>query len=349
MGSKKGAASTGAGACALGVLGIAPSEEAAYQALLVRPGERLAGIAGELKLSQRAADKLLRALEAKGLVSRTPENPSRYHATAPDIVMDTLLLERQQELQRARAAIEAMKDKATSLRPAAKQQMVELITSGEAERHVFHSMNRKAKHEVLTLVRRPILISNLHDPRHADSQREAQQRGVAFRSIVDHDALAMPGLARSTLADMESGEAVRVLPMLPFKMVIADRSLALVPLNPGGADGRVLLVRESALLDALYALFDALWRQATPMSVSPSGAIEASDPTPALAEESMQLVSLLAGGLNDKMIASELDVSTRTLDRRILKVMKSLDARTRFQAGWIAALRAPQLLRKTDV
>jgi DNA-binding NarL/FixJ family response regulator len=53
----------------------------------------------------------------------------------------------------------------------------------------------------------------------------------------------------------------------------------------------------------------------------------------------MQLLALLAGGLNDKAIASELDVSTRTLDRRILKLMRGLGARTRFQAGWIAAQR----------
>jgi DNA-binding NarL/FixJ family response regulator len=68
-----------------------------------------------------------------------------------------------------------------------------------------------------------------------------------------------------------------------------------------------------------------------------------------LAAESEQLVSLLAGGLNDKTIASELGISTRTLDRRILTLMRSLGARTRFQAGWVAARRDLRCLGHTDV
>ena len=43
--------------------------------------------------------------------------------------------------------------------------------------------------------------------------------------------------------------------------------------------------------------------------------------------------------LNDKTIAHELDISIRTLDRRVVELLKGLDARTRFQAGWLAATR----------
>jgi Bacterial regulatory proteins, luxR family len=50
-----------------------------------------------------------------------------------------------------------------------------------------------------------------------------------------------------------------------------------------------------------------------------------------------ELVSLLTMGINDKTIASELDLSMRTLNRRVSELMSALGARSRFQAGWLAA------------
>jgi len=44
--------------------------------------------------------------------------------------------------------------------------------------------------------------------------------------------------------------------------------------------------------------------------------------------------------MNDKSIAQEFGISARTLERRILELLKMLDSRTRFQAGWQAAHRS---------
>ncbi len=58
-----------------------------------------------------------------------------------------------------------------------------------------------------------------------------------------------------------------------------------------------------------------------------------------------QLVSLLASGLNDKVIASQLEISSRTLDRRVKALMEGLGTRTRFQTGW----RAGYVAAKSDM
>jgi DNA-binding NarL/FixJ family response regulator len=58
------------------------------------------------------------------------------------------------------------------------------------------------------------------------------------------------------------------------------------------------------------------------------------------------LVSLLAAGMNDKSIAQELGISARTLERRILDLFRSLDSKTRFQAGWQSAHRTRGTDRK---
>jgi len=116
---------------------------------------------------------------------------------------------------------------------------------------------------------------------------------------------------------------------------VVDRSVALVPLSLDRVYDAALLVRSSTLLDALCQLFDLMWESAAPIPFGGETA-SADSSSPQGAE---RLVSVLAAGLNDKAIAHDLGVSSRTLDRRIVDLMRGLNARTRFQAGWLAALR----------
>jgi DNA-binding NarL/FixJ family response regulator len=136
---------------------------------------------------------------------------------------------------------------------------------------------------------------------------------------------------------MEAGEEVRVVSDLPFKMVMADRNVALIPLNLERPDSPSLLVRSSALLDALYAMFELLWERAAPIAVTPTDTLQIGEPGTHLPPEADRLIPLLAAGLNDKAIAYELGISASTLTRRITEVMQRLDAQTRFQLGWLAA------------
>ncbi|WP_098465010.1 hypothetical protein [Isoptericola jiangsuensis] len=55
---------------------------------------------------------------------------------------------------------------------------------------------------------------------------------------------------------------------LPLRMVIADDGLALLPVlsAPERASAAAMLVRPSALLTGLIALFDTLWTRAAPSS-----------------------------------------------------------------------------------
>jgi len=162
---------------------------------------------------------------------------------------------------------------------------------------------------------------------------------VCFRTIADQDFLALQGAVERVREDIRSREQVRIFPHLPFKMVLADRRVAVIPLNLAQDDSPSLLVRSSALLDALYSLFEMLWARAAPIEFDGEEVAEAGDPPPQFSSETDNLVALLAAGLNDQRIAAELDISVRTLRRRMADLMQKLDARTRFQSGWIAALR----------
>jgi sugar-specific transcriptional regulator TrmB/DNA-binding CsgD family transcriptional regulator len=320
----------------LEALGLDAHETAAYLALLDHPRATAAEIADAMGLVLRRAQRLLDAIEARGLVTHSPERPRRYLLAAPDIAIEALILQREKELQRIRGSVRQLQERAALHRESTPQPLIELITQRESERQVFRQLQASAQRELIFLVRPPILISRPAPTEAPDYETDARARGIAYRGIVDSDYLALPGAVEHVRADIAKGDEVRVVHRLPFKMALADRRTALIPLDLSSPRGEVLLVRSSALLDALYALFESLWDRAVPMTLDrdPPKHGEAGV---GLAGEAREILRLMAGGLNDKAIAHELGISMRTLNRRISELMIQLNARSRFQIGWIAS------------
>lgn len=325
----------------LDILDIDATEERAYRWLLAHPGATVQEIAQALPLPQRKAQQLLDSMESKGLATYSPQRPRRYVPASPNIAMEALVLERLDALQRARAAIQELQEQAAQ-QQGEQEQLVELITSREAAGQAFDHLQSTAQHEVVVLMRLPILISRVDTPHDQGQkvQRKAQAKGVRYRSIVDAVALAAPGVVDLILSDVKAGEDVRVVPSLPFKMALADRRVAFIPMNLERQDNPAfLLVRSSALVDALYALFELLWERAVPIAFTGGGELGLGEANSELSEQARALVSLMAAGLPDKVIAHELGMSASTLNRRVVEIMDVLDAQTRFQFGWLSALR----------
>ncbi|TMR92862.1 helix-turn-helix transcriptional regulator, partial [Nonomuraea basaltis] len=161
------------------------------------------------------------------------------------------------------------------------------------------------------------------------AQRELLDRGVTSRMIYERDFVTRAGALRQIEEMVEAGQQARVLPSLPMKLYVVDDRLAL--LLPGHEpDGAVtaLVIHPSGLLEALIGLFEGLWRRALPLA--PSARSRPADDA--------RLIALLLSGLTDDAIARQLGVSHRTAERRIAELMARLGARTRFQAGVLAAL-----------
>lgn len=327
----------------LEILGVSAAEERAYRWLLMHPGGNGAtaeDLAARLNLSTLDAQKQLEALEAKALVTRTPEKPRRYVPSAPDMAMKALVLRRQQDLENAKLTIQEIQEQTNAVRrDAAQEQMVELITTREAERQVFEQMALTAQEEFIALIRPPMRVSTLKNTYEQEysSQREAMRRGVHYRSIVDTGFLELPGALGATQDDIKAGEEKRVVSDLPFKLVAADHRIALIPLSLKRSDSPSLLVRSSALLDALYALFETLWERAEPFPPSGSESQKITSTESCSSTDIESVLSLMVAGLSDKGVAYEMGVSLRTFRRRVNTLMNALGARTRFQAGWLAA------------
>jgi sugar-specific transcriptional regulator TrmB len=315
------------------VLGVSAEAQKIYETLLAHPGSSVADVARLARIAKPRATRVLKSLEANGMANRLPERVARYFPTPPDVAMDLLMTKKQDELQRARVVAERWQGK---LRHAAvREQPVEIISGREAIMRRFQHLHRISKDEIVCLERPPYVVSATYH--YSDVQKHAMARGVGLRTIIDTSVVGIPGKLESLQRNVASGEIIRILPRLPMKLLIADRRIALVPLTLEQARDIALVLRPSLLLDALSELFEIMWERGAPF-----GTADVAAPQPEKARravDSDRLVSLLAAGMNDKSIAQEFGISARTLERRILELLKALDSRTRFQAGWQAAHR----------
>ncbi len=321
-------------------LGIGEQEERVYRWLLAHRGASAAETARALMLAPAKAQRLLAAIEGKGLATHSPQRPRRYMSLAPDVALEALILRREENLKQARILARELRDEVVADRRGAGEQVVEVITARRAESQMLGQIVNSAQREVAALVRPPVRVLRLDVPTergHSD-QRKSQTRGVRHRSVVSEDFLDLEGAVQSIRSDMRAGEEVRVARCLPLKMVLADRRVALIPLDSRRPDSPSLLIRSSDLLDSLYALFELLWDKAAPISFTRTDAQRSGTDASRLGEDIEALISLMATGLNDKTIAYDLHIPKRTFTRRTSEMMRALSARTRFQAGWLAAL-----------
>nr|BFE73471.1 hypothetical protein GCM10020092_067720 [Actinoplanes digitatis] len=214
-----------------------------------------------------------------------------------------------------------------------------MVTGVEAIRHRFAQVQHAARSQVRSFVTTPfVAVPPGANP--VESQMVAQ--GVRYRVVIDRLALAEPGVVAETIESLRDGVEVRVVESLPIKLMLADAELALVPLTvtPGEEPGAVLLHR-AGLLTAMDALFEIVWRHAHPLDVSALDGeggqraqdVEADAPT-AL---DRKILALLLAGLTDQAVATQLDLSLRTLQRRLRHLMDLAGVQSRMQLGWYAA------------
>ncbi|WP_329283078.1 helix-turn-helix transcriptional regulator [Streptomyces sp. NBC_01451] len=134
----------------------------------------------------------------------------------------------------------------------------------------------------------------------------------------------------------ELGGEIRTAPSLPLRMLIADRSAALLPIDPEDTRAGAVVVHAPGVLSALVSLFDMVWDRASPLGVRRANAAE--DPTP----QEVTLLKLLAQGQTDDVASRKLGLSLRTTRRLMAGITAKLGARSRFEtavlatrAGWL--------------
>ncbi|WP_416518405.1 helix-turn-helix domain-containing protein [Streptomyces achromogenes] len=316
----------------LAAIGLDETHEAAYRALVSVGAADVADLARRLTLAEQDAERALRRLERHGLAAQSPARPGRWVAAPPGVALAALLTQRRHELEQAEltAALLAEEYRATAAEPAV-HDLVEVVTGASAVAQRFLQLQLGAAEEVCALVTGgPMVVSGTEN----EAEEQAAGRGVRYRVVVERAVLDRPHGLTELRAALGRDERVRVVDRVPTKLVVADRSLALVPLTSKSAEPAALVVHASGLLELLAGLFESVWRDALPLRLGAEGVTEEPpgrpDPT------DLQVLSLLLAGLTDASVAKQLDVGLRTVQRRVRRLMELAGVTTRMQLGWHA-------------
>lgn len=144
------------------------------------------------------------------------------------------------------------------------------------------------------------------------------------RSRAIYPARALEEAPDAVRRRAELGEHVRILADVPGRLAVLGEA-AIVREDLAGRTGRVLVLRQPALVALARALFEELWARA----LAVPGLDGQADPSSAR----RLLLERLARGAKDEQIARELGLSLRTVRRRVAEVLDELGATSRFQAG----------------
>lgn len=308
-----------------GHAGLDPADVDVFRALLARP-ETLAA-----DLDPAAVDRL----EALGLVRRGVDG-----ALAALPPHRPLLA----EAHRAQSRADALRETAETLRaefhrrPGAARDAVEVVVGGPEIVGAAVQIARQARRLVRGFDRGPYFHDgSLPD----DAQSRSWTRGVPWRVVYEGRSLQAEPPERWEHLGSTPGETGRILPRLPFKLLIADDDAALVGLAGAAGQGEALVVRGSLLVDAFVRLFELQWELALPIADVARGGDDGADGLggDVLTEVERRLVAMLSSGMTDEAMARAIGLSHRTVQRRLADLARRVGAEGRFQLGVQAARR----------
>jgi DNA-binding CsgD family transcriptional regulator len=315
----------------LQMLGLSAAEQRLYELLLTRSAFTLAE-AGELSPD---AGALVGRLERRGLVARLPGEPRSYTVAPADEALADLIAERGRELAAARSRLTELTARFRQAAVGDPAALVEVCHGAAAAVEWYERLHAGTKREFRAFDGPPYVRPNdWESSDHVELKHIA--RGIQFRVLYDRRAVIEPGRIRDLERSAAVGEIFRVGD-IPMKLFLTDEPLAMLPLRSPDDLSAWLIVRGSALYDALSAMFEAYWEQALPLRLWADQERTPAVGAPTATERA--LLTLLTAGHTEDTIAEHLGWHRQTVHRHLNALMGRLDSVSRFQAGYQAVRR----------
>ncbi|MFE0459429.1 LuxR C-terminal-related transcriptional regulator [Kitasatospora sp. NPDC058965] len=325
----------------LEALGLSPLASAVYQAMLDHPDFEVERLAEACAATAAQVHDCLDELGRLMLVRSSSEHPGRLRVVAPEIGLadaiareEAELAARQAQLATSRAAVARLVAQRADSRDANGERLLGMDAIHRRIEQLAGAMTTECLGVHPGAHHRP---EDLAAARAAD--RGPLARGVVMKTLYQDSTRNDPHTTAHAHWLLSQGSEVRTAPVLPQRLVVFDRTHALVPIDPADTRKGALHVSEPGIVNALLDLFDQAWATAVPL-----GAVRADDPETGLTDIERHLLRLLGSGLTDTAAGQRLGVSPRTVSRLIASVMERLGASSRFEAGikaaqkgWLAA------------
>ena len=319
-------------------LGLGETEETVYNALVRRVEATAGEIATDVRITPALARSALGDLVERGLAARgSGGRPVRYAAVTPDVAIEPLLRRQESRLYEIRTHVSDLMrvyNAGTSFtRP---DDVLEVVTDLEELNRRWVAMQQATRVEMRGFDRPPYATpTGERSPNPVEY--DLLDRGVRYRVVYDRSVLEMPGWVDEATESIRRGEHARIGVDVPMKLAISDERLAIIPLTRSGDSALTAsyFVHPSPLLDALVALFEAVWDRSVVLRNAASPEPDPNDIT----EDEVRLLVLFAGGATDRAASRVLGWSERTVQRHVSRLMQRLGAETRFQIAMEAVRR----------
>lgn len=325
------------------LLGIDHLSEGIYGFVLREGGAASVAVATQFGISEELASIRLDQLRGLGLIARLSGESGTYAAVDPRFSLRALTDRHSDGIARIRARVPVLAEHFDRARSAAPDHRETQVLSNPDDVAAWYArLQHQAANEFMAFDRPPY-VSAAANP----LETVVLDRGVTWRAIYAAASFETEGSWEEAQLLAARGEQARVVPDLPVKLAIADRSVALVSLTLDPTRREAVVTESPSLVKALCDLFEFYWGCAIPVPSDRADAAGLKDSrapgsdgkSRAPTREERVLLTLIAAGLKDDVIARQLGMSSRTLRRRSQDLMSELGAANRFQAGVQAAKR----------
>ncbi|MFB7397595.1 LuxR C-terminal-related transcriptional regulator [Streptomyces sp. NPDC056191] len=312
---------------------------AVYQQLRTH-GTGFDQVADGLQLSAEERERCREELASLGLT--TSDRSGDRTVVDPDVALLRLLRRERDRLQerlaatsRAHTALEALAGPFLRAGATPRSEVeVEIVTDPQRVLRELTELTESVRTAVHVMhtgsVRREDMAAEL------DRDRCRAARGVRVRAMYSRRVGTVPEMTQHLADRAALGVELRLSPVVPMNMVLADENFALLPTDPHDPDSPTILARGPGLVRSYLALYEYCWQAASRYGEEPggSGGGGAGD---GLSDQQRAALHMLASGIKDEQIARSLGVSLRTVSRLLSEVMQELGAASRFEAGVKAA------------
>lgn len=320
-------------------IGLSATADAVYRAMLADPGLGVAALCEQLAMQERAVRESLDELVRFSLVRESREDPGQLRAVTPDIGLAAILSRQEEDLDRrrhelalSRVMVAEALEEYSGLVPDKPSEELEHLVGIDAVQARLELLARDLSRECLSVMPGPQSEASLAASRPLDA--DALRRGISVLTLYQDSARNDPATYSYARWLTDLGGEVRTAPLLPPRMLIFDRRIAMVPIDPDNTRAGAICTTEPGIVASMVAIYEQAWEIAVPL-----GACAVPDAQTGLTPEEREILKMIAMGLTDEAAGRRLGLSQRTVRRKIAGLMEQLDARSRFEAGVKAAQR----------
>lgn len=319
---------------------MSSAAEAVYQAMLAEPQLEIAGLCEHMALTEQEVRDCLDDLVKFTLLRESRDAPGQLRTVPPEVGLESLLRRQEEVLASRQAQLVATKRQVADavaeyarLRPNVSVGGMKRLIGLDAIQAELEVLARNLDGECLSVMPGGAQSHGSMIASHPLDQ-DAIARGITLLTLYQDSVRNYPETHAYAQWLTELGGQVRTAPILPPRLLIFDRKIAVVPIDPANSRLGALCTREAGFVASLTEVFEQAWNTAIPL-----GAAALADDETGLTPIDRELLKLLATGLTDEAAGRRLAVSARTVRRQMAALMERLHATSRFEAGLKAAQR----------